>query len=77
MYSMDENLRKIIDELENANLNYRVVDENILIDLPNNFGTLEICIWNDKGEDSIQLLEGDYHTHGDIEAREYVPPISR
>jgi hypothetical protein len=41
--------------------------------LPNNFDTLVIEIWQDE-EDSITLLNGIFHTHGDIEASEYGLP---
>jgi len=45
----------------------------IHIKLPNDFGILEIKIWNEK-EDTIQLLRGDFHTHGEQEALEFDLP---
>ncbi len=63
-------LEKIGNELKNGSIAFSYVNECIHVPLPNNFGTLEISIWRDD-EDSIQLLEGDFHTHGDVEAWEY------
>ncbi|MDH3973287.1 MAG: hypothetical protein OEV42_03310 [Deltaproteobacteria bacterium] len=63
-------LKNIGNELKKGNIIFSYVNDDIHVLLPNNFGILEISIWKDD-EDSIQLLEGDYHTHGDIEAREY------
>jgi hypothetical protein len=64
-------LKSIIGELNLAKINFLVVQDKIHVPLPNNFDTLVIEIWNEAGEDSITLLDGDYHSHGDIEAREF------
>jgi hypothetical protein len=40
------------------------------VSLPGGFGVLEIKAWPD-GDHSIQLLDGDFHTHLDLLADEY------
>ena len=67
--NMNIHLKKIATELESAQILFEHSDERILIDLPNKFGILEIKILEDDS-DSIQLLNGDFHTHGDLEAIE-------
>ena len=67
-------LSRIASVLKNSGFAIRTGDDVLLVDLPNEFGTLEVSIWNQEGEDSIQLLGGNFHTHGDIEAREYGLP---
>ena len=42
----------------------------IHVHLPGGFGTLEVKAWPD-GDHSIQLLDGDFHTHLDLLADEY------
>jgi hypothetical protein len=42
----------------------------IHVHLPGGFGTLEVKAWPD-GDYSIQLLDGDFHTHLDLLADEY------
>jgi len=71
---MSSELNSIAQELESADIEFSIKDEQIQIALPNNFDTLVIEIWNEDGEDSISLLNGNFHTHGDIEAREYGLP---
>lgn len=68
-----EALLRIAEELKHGNIAFRYEGDTILIDLPNDFDVLEISIWKD-GEDSIQLLNGHFHTHGKVEAWEYGPP---
>ena len=63
-------LLKIGKELHKGKIAFSYVNEAINIPLPNDFGIIEIIIWRDE-EDSIQLLNGSFHTHGDIEARQY------
>jgi hypothetical protein len=71
---MSSHLNSIAQELESADIEFLIKDEQIQIALPNNFDTLIIEIWNEDGEDSISLLNGNFHTHGDIEASEYGLP---
>ncbi|TQV75191.1 hypothetical protein FLL45_09640 [Aliikangiella marina] len=66
-------IEKITAELNLVEIDFELIDDQIHIPLPYNFDTLVIEIWQD-GEDSISLLNGDFHTHGDIEAREYGLP---
>lgn len=66
-------LERIASELSRANIAFRYEGDTILVDLPDNFDILEISIWKDD-EDSIQLLNGYFHTHGSVEAWEYGPP---
>ena len=71
---MSQELNCIAQELESAGIKFLVKGGQIQIALPNNFDTLIIEIWNEKGEDSISLLNGNFHSHGDIEASEYGLP---
>ncbi len=66
---MNIHLNKIASELESSGILFKFSDDRILVELPNDFGTLEITICKND-EDSIQLLNGDFHTHGDLEAVE-------
>jgi GGDEF domain-containing protein len=66
-------LQRIAGELSSGNIAFRYKGDTILVDLPNDFDVLEISIWKDD-EDSIQLLNGYFHTHGSVEAWEYGPP---
>ncbi|WP_335917680.1 hypothetical protein [Shewanella chilikensis] len=70
MRSATECLEAIGQALSQADIPFRFSGEALLIPLPNEFGTMEIIIWRDE-EDSIQLLEGSCHTHGNIEAGEF------
>ena len=63
-------IERIKNELNDAGIKFDYVNEKIHINLPNNFDTLIVEIWKDE-EDSITLLNGDFHTHGNIEASEY------
>jgi hypothetical protein len=67
-------LDSISKELVDAQIQFKIQDDQIHIPLPNDFDTLIIEIWNDEGEDSISLLNGSFHTHGDLDAREYGLP---
>ena len=67
---MRKELRHIAEELDKGKINFKEVGDKLFVPLPNNFDTLIIEIWNDNGEVSISLQNGEYHTHGDIEARE-------
>ncbi len=71
---MSSDLDSISKELIDAQIQFQIKDDQIQIPLPNNFDTLIIEIWNDEGEDSISLLNGSFHTHGDLDAREYGLP---
>ena len=62
-------IERIKKELVDAGISFDYIEDKIHIELPNNFDTLIIEIWKEE-EDSISLLNGDFHTHGDIEARE-------
>lgn len=63
-------IERIKNELNDAGIKFNYIDEQIHIILPNKFDTLIIEIWKEE-EDSISLKNGSFHTHGDIEAREY------
>jgi hypothetical protein len=67
---MSNALAKIASELSEAKIDFDIIEGKIHVPLPNDFDTLVIEIWKDE-EDSITLLNGCFHTHGDIEAREY------
>ncbi|MDT0596399.1 hypothetical protein [Glaciecola petra] len=69
--SMNAHLKSIAEALDAKGCQYSVVNEEIQIPLPKEFDTLVIEIWNDAGEDSITLLNGSFHSHGDIEASEH------
>ena len=71
---MSSGLKNIARELTSAKIKFQIKDDQILIPLPNDFDTLIIEIWNDKDEDSITLLNGSFHTHGNIEASEFGLP---
>ncbi|TDF41524.1 hypothetical protein EYS14_01310 [Alteromonadaceae bacterium M269] len=68
---MSPYLQKIADEFDSFGVRYSLVEEKLHVPLPKNFDTLVIEIWNDEGEDSISLLNGVFHTHGDVEANEH------
>lgn len=68
-----EALERIANELSHGNIAFRYEGDTLLVALPNNFDVMEISIWKDE-EDSIQLLNGHFHTHGSVEAWEYGPP---
>lgn len=67
---MSAALQKIGSELSGAGIEFNYVDNKIHIPLPNDFDTLVVEIWKDE-DDSISLLEGVFHTHGEIHAREF------
>ena len=69
--SMHPALNSIVDELIDGKIEYQLVGGAIHVGLPRDFDTLVIEIWNDEGDDSISLLNGSFHTHGNIEAYEY------
>ena len=68
---MHSALKNIASELDKGGIQYSMVNECIHVELPKHFDTLIIEIWNAQWEDSISLLSGSFHTHGDIEASEY------
>ncbi|MDH5730646.1 MAG: hypothetical protein OEZ58_16785 [Gammaproteobacteria bacterium] len=65
---------KLIDridaELRVGGIHFEYKNGKIIIPLPNSFDALVVEIWREE-EDSITLMNGDFHTHGDILAREY------
>ncbi len=70
---MSSALSEIASELSLAKIEYRIIGRHIYVPLPKNFDTLIIEVFDD-GDDSITLENGSFHTHGDIEAREYGLP---
>lgn len=68
---MDDSLISIVNALEASKVNFTLESEQVHVPLPKDFDTLVIEIWNDKGEDSITLLNGTFHDHGNLVAREY------
>ncbi len=70
---MNHYLEKISNAINEVNVVHKCYHDYIQIDLPNDFGILEIKILN-KNEDSIHLLNGDFHTHGEQEALEFDLP---
>lgn len=66
---MHQNLVKLRNELERGGIHFECVKGAVHIPLPNKFGILEVT-WADRVS-SIQLLEGTYHTHGEMLAKEY------
>jgi len=69
---MNDYLEKISHELKSIDIEHDCYHDCIHIQLPNifSFGILEIKIWNGM-EDSIQLRDSDFHTHGEIVAAEF------
>ena len=67
---MSSLIERIKNELNEAGIKFNYVNKQVQIPLPNDFDTLIVEIWKDD-EDSISLMNGNFHTHGDIEAREY------
>ncbi len=70
---MNDYLGKISKAINEVNVDHDCYHDCIHINLPNDFGILEIKIWNED-EDTIQLLKGDFHTHGEQEASEFELP---
>ena len=70
---MADYIEKLSKALEDESIAHNAYHDCIHIQLPNNFGVLEIKIWDD-GEDSIQLLDGDFHTHAELESLEFNLP---
>jgi len=67
---MNEHLIKIGNELEKGNILFSYFHNKIHITLPNSFGILEIRML-DGNDDSIQIINADFHSHGSVEAAEY------
>ena len=67
---MNKYLKKISDELESGHISFSYVEDKIHIPLPNEFGILEISMWKEN-EDSIQIINADFHSHGSVEAAGY------
>ena len=68
--SMSDYLTNIGNELGKGSITFKYVDNAIHIPLPNEFGILEIRLLGDN-DDSIQILNADFHSHGTVEAAEY------
>tara|TARA_R110002072_G_C7616584_1_gene505523 strand:+ start:17 stop:472 length:456 start_codon:yes stop_codon:yes gene_type:complete len=68
-FSMTDHLTKISRSLTSSDIAHDFYHDCIHIALPNNFGTLEVKAWP-EGDDSIGLLEGDFHTHSDVLAKD-------
>ena len=67
---MNEYLTNIGNELQKGGITFSYVNNAIHIPLPNEFGTLEIRMLSDD-DDSIQIINADFHSHGSVEAAEY------
>ena len=67
---MKEYLSKIGSELKEGNISFTYLNDKIHIHLPNSFGILEIKMLDDN-DDTIQIINADFHTHGSVEAAEY------
>ncbi|MDC6170816.1 hypothetical protein [Paucibacter sp. XJ19-41] len=61
---------EICSALSNAAIEHGCFHDCVHVSLPGGFGSLEIKAWSD-GDHSIQLLDGDFHTHLDLLADEY------
>ena len=70
---MTDKLEEFSKALNEVAVQHRCYHDCIHLDLPAQFGIMEIKFWPD-GDDSIQLLEGDFHTHSEILKEEYGLP---
>jgi hypothetical protein len=66
---MTDHLTKISKSLASKKIAHDFYHDCIHIALPNQFGTLEVKAWP-EGDDSIGMLDGDFHTHSEILAQE-------
>ena len=62
---MTDHLGKMSESLASKNIGHDCYHDCIHIPLPNQFGILEVKFWP-EGDDSIGLLDGDFHTHSDV-----------
>ena len=67
---MNSYLESISQELDVVHISHTAFHDCIHINLPNEFGMLEIKVWGDN-DDSIQIIDADFHTHGELEAIEF------
>jgi hypothetical protein len=67
---MNAYLERISQELDIVHIEHTVYHDCVHINLPNEFGILEIKVWGEN-DDSIQIFDGDFHTHGELEAIEF------
>lgn len=68
--SQPDLIGEVCAALRKAAVDHGCYHDCVHVALPKSFGTLEVKVWPD-GEDSIQLLDGDFHTHLDLLAQEY------
>ena len=66
---MTDHLDKVSESLASKNIRHDCYRDCIHIPLPKDFGTLEVKFWS-GGDDSIELLEGDFHTHSEVLAED-------
>lgn len=69
-FKMTDRFNRISKALNEAAIAHECYHDCIHVRLPCGFGILELKLWPD-GSDSIQLINGDFHTHADILAMEY------
>lgn len=67
---MTDRIDRISKALNDAAIEHECYHDCIHVRLPGDFGILELKLWPD-GSDSIQLINGDFHTHANILAIEY------
>lgn len=67
---MTDRIDRISKALNEASIAHECYHDCIHVRLIGEFGILELKLWPD-GSDSIQLINGDFHTHTDILAIEY------
>lgn len=70
---MTDYLGGISRALESKGISHDCYHDCIHSDLPDGFGVLEVKVW-DGTDDSIQLLGGDFHSHGDQLVQEFGLP---
>ncbi|WP_078118463.1 hypothetical protein [Thiosocius teredinicola] len=70
---MSDKLSEFEAELKAADVAHSCYHDCIHVELPNDFGILELKLWPDE-DDSIQLIDGDFHTHSEILAVELGVP---
>ena len=63
-------ISQICSALRQAGIEHGCYHDCVHVVLPHDFGTLEFKAWPD-GDESIQLLDGNFHTHLDVLADEY------
>ena len=70
MFLMTDRLSHFSAALVSAGIDHACYHDCIHVDLPGEFGIMELKVWPD-GDDSIGLLDGDFHTHSSVLAVEY------